>query len=121
MAQQEIASRQDRDKAWGPILERMVTDTRLTFEEKAAYVALVVSEMDSIDSGETIVDLRRVLDRGLAGLKEKGMIEVRPGGEYRLIKGKPSRTPMGVDAEREAGQPAEPVEPQGTQARPGVA
>ena len=101
MAKQEIASRADRDAAWGPVLEKVLGHQGLTLEEKAAAVLLVVAHSDSLDSGETVADLRRALERGLAGLADKGQVERAPGGEYRLIKGKPSRTPMAVDAEPE--------------------
>jgi len=99
-AGQEIASRADRDQAWGAVLAKVVAHEGLSLEEKAAAIALVIAEQDGLDAGETVADLRKVIDRGLAGLKDKGQIEQIPGGGYRLKRGKPSRTPMAVDSER---------------------
>jgi hypothetical protein len=119
MARQEIASRQDRDTAWKPILEKVLGHSGLTIEERAAAALLVIAHQDSLDAGETLADLRTVLDRGLAGLHEKGQIERSQAGEYRLKQGKPSRTPMAVDAEPET--PREEAAPSEETDRPVIA
>jgi len=106
MDTQNRPSKEQRHEAWGKALGAMLK-ADLSYAEKAALIAVVIAERDDEDGSETVADIRRVIDRGLASLTEKGVLKLERG-QYRLATERSPQRSMKVDA-AEPEQDAEPA------------